>query len=346
MLARRIIEGLSETVPAERVILTTLSGGLPDSRPLLASPKQAFFVNFFAIRRLMRSADIIHAFDVFPFGIIAYIASFGLCKKIVLTAMGSGSLVPLYSFWHRWLSALAFRRADAVVTISRFMRDEIFKKVPDISIFVIAPGIDRSILEERDEATAKVRAYQPYLLSVGALRWRKGYALTIRAFAKIKKEFPDMQYVIVGKRYADKEYEKLVRIIREEGLEGSVYILDSIDTDEAKRELYRGAELFGLLSQNVHHDVEGFGIVFLEAAAAGLPVVGSKGCGVEDAMQEGVNGILVDSSDADAFAEAVIRIKKTPGLLDAMSKASREYAKRFLWEDKIRAYGEAYRRLM
>lgn len=343
VLASKIIEGLTEFLPAKHSVITTVPGGLFDSQPLLASPREAVFKNFFAIRSLFSSCDIVHAFDIFPFGLIASIIGLGLNKKIIITATGSGSLVPLYSFWYGPLSAWVCRHADAVVAISRFTRDEILKKIPKLSIQVINPGIVPESSVNRELSLA-VRRYQPYILSVGALRWRKGYGITIRAFAKIKKSFPDLHYVIVGKRYTDKEYQKLQKIIAEERLEKSVHILDSINDERDKQELYRGAELFALLSQNTNHDVEGFGIVFLEAAAAGLPVVGSRGCGAEDAVQDGINGILVNKRDGNAFADAVIRILRSNELKKRMSEASLAFVRENTWKKKYTQYIEVYRK--
>lgn len=347
VLARQIIEGLSLHLSAERVILTTLPGGLSDSLPLLALPWRALFMNFFAIRGIIRSCDVIHSFDVFPFGVLAWCAGMGLGKKHIITAVGSGSLIPLYSRAYRWLSARAFRHADAVVAISRFTQGEILEKVPGLSISVISPGISPLFFEGKAEPVpADIERQKPYILSVGSLRWRKGYAVTIRAFAKIKKEIPDVTYVILGKRSADKEYAKLRNIIREEGLDDSVLIKDSISDEREKLAWYQSAEIFGLLSQNIGHDVEGFGIVFLEAASAGLPVIGSMGCGVSEAAQNGINGYLVHERDGDAFADAVIRIMRNPKLKKRMGEASRAFAKKHSWNEKIDRYVEIYHGLM
>ncbi|MEK9195205.1 MAG: glycosyltransferase family 4 protein, partial [Patescibacteria group bacterium] len=105
-------------------------------------------------------------------------------------------------------------------------------------------------------------------------------------------------------------------------------------------------ELFCLFSQNVNHDVEGFGLVFLEAAAAGLPVVGAKNCGVDDAVQEGKNGLLVDTRDPKDFAHAIVTILRDPQKKKQMALASVAYARTCTWERRIGEYIDIYRRMI
>ena len=85
--------------------------------------------------------------------------------------------------------------------------------------------------------------------------------------------------------------------------------------------------------------------MFLEAAAAGLPVVGSANCGVEDAMQEGKNGLLVATRSPDDFADAILAILRNPEMKKNMSKASYEFARASSWDATIERYAQWYRGL-
>jgi phosphatidylinositol alpha-1,6-mannosyltransferase len=242
----------------------------------------------------------------------------------------------------------ALRRADKIIAISRFTRDEILKKVPGLSIEVIAPGLDNEefILARAKPVSEKIKNIQPYILSVGMIRWRKGYKRSIRAFARVAEEFPQMKYVVVGKRQSEKYFYELQEIIRELRLESKVLFQEAINSREELLGWYRGAELFCLFSENIGHDVEGFGMVFLEAAAMGLPVVGIGDCGVEDAVAEGKNGLLVRSRDPEKFAETILSILRDPEKKRLMSEESKKFAEGFSWKQKIQEYQKIYSTLL
>ena len=375
VFSHRLIEGLKKELDIEPVVFTS------EEYPKL-------WREIFKIRREIKKCDIVHALDGYPYGAVAYIASFGLRKKIIITAVGSGAIIYLYKPIYSFFVKRAYRAADKVIAISRFTKDEILKKMPNLAISVINHGVDYEKFQENGLARANesfhfsrspsVRAQgttqsrpaalsaqggtvpaprakpvqrlvgsaQPYILGVGSLRWRKGYHRSIEAFAKVANVFPDLNYVIVGKKYDEAYYNRLKLEIRDLKLEGRVIILDNIDREEELIQLYKNAELFCLMAQTAHRDLEGFGLVFLEAAAAGLPVVGTKGSGVEDAVLDGKNGVLLDDPrDVNGCAEAVIKILKNKNLAPEMSKESLELARNSRWESKIAEYVSIYNNL-
>ena len=335
-------------------------------------------IKFLKLRRAVKSCDAVHALDVWPYAVLGYLASRGLKKKFIITAVGSGAILPLYNFWQAPVAKFIYKRADEVIAVSNFTKREILKKVPNLKISVITHGVDfekfsarnladgnsrrgragANINEFKIESDKGIRNFQaqgfgqnkPYILSVGSLRWRKGYHRSIPAFAEVSKIFPDLKYVIVGKRYKDVYYERMEKLIRDFSLEGKVVILDNIDDENVLIRLYQNAELFCLASQTANRDLEGFGLVFLESAAAGLPVVGTSGSGTEDAVAAGPpagraekNGILIpDPRDSKVFADAVIKILSDANLKRSMSQASLAWARGFSWESKIAQYKNLY----
>lgn len=347
----------------EAVALTTVGSGLPFEQPILYPNKVKLIAALPRIRRIVKGCDVVHAMDAFPYGVVAALAAYGLRKKMILTAVGTGSVQLLY---HRKFPDTAFaewsyRQAAAITAISRFTRDAIIRKVSGLHIEVINPGIDYEAFApsagQAEDAerylavhgstgqTYAVGDLRPYILSVGTIRWRKGYKVSLRAFARVREQFPQLKYVIVGKRHAEKFYQELLRIIRELGMSESVVFLDQVDSFDAMCALYRNAELFCLLPQTFGHDMEGFGIVFLEAAAAGLPVVGSKGSGIEDAVEDGVNGFLVDCRDERGFTDKIMTILGDRRLRENMNKASLAWARNAGWEKRNAEYAALYRNL-
>lgn len=340
VLARNIISRLKIALSASAQVLTAENSGFPDELPLLSRHWFLSPFKIFSILKAIRSADFIHAFDVFPYGFIAALFSLGSNARLIITVAGTGAIRYLYLPLIYPLAKFAYCRADKIIAISQFTKDEILKRISGLAISVINPGIDLSVFGKisDEKFLAKTKKFQPYILSVGSIRFRKGYRRSIQAFKKVSEIFPDLHYVIIGKKYTDKEYNRLKKLIDELDLKEKVFFVEDIETDEELAAFYHGAKLFGLMSLNVGHDVEGFGIVFTEAAAAGLPVVGSKDCGVEDSVKDGANGFLVAENDVEGFADAVIKILKDEKLYAKMSVCSKNFANQFSWEKKIAKY--------
>ena len=342
----RLIRGIREGLKCDVAVLTSVPSGQPFEKPILYPQKSQLVRQWRTIRSMMKACDVIHALDAFPYGIIAVLLSRGLGKKVIITAAGSGAIIPLYQWQYGFFLAFAYRHADRMTAISTFTRDEILKKIPNLAITVINHGVDMEKFERADGLQYPMKRYQPYIVSVGQLRWRKGYHFSIKSFAKVAKEFPDLRYVIVGKKYKDDYYQRLKNLIVEFHLEDRVHILEDVHTDEQLADVYTQAEFFCLFSQNVNHDVEGFGLVFLEAAAAGLPVVGAKNCGVDDAVVEGKNGLLVNTRDPQDFANALLTILRDRELQKKMRAESLAFAKECTWEKRIGEYIQLYKKLI
>lgn len=346
VFSHRLVSGIKEHLGWDTVVLTAEASGSPLEIAILHPQKIKLLREFWRIRNIIKTCDIVHALDGFPYGIIAIFASLGLKKKVIITAVGSGAILPLYNRLYGPLMRWCYRRADMVTAISTFTRNEILKQVKNLSIRVINHGVDVEQFENAGELSAELKQYQPYILGVGTIRWRKGYHFSIRSFANVVKEFPDLHYVIVGKHYKDDYSLRLERLIKELGLEKKVHIIEQVNSREELARIYKGAQLFCLFSQNVNHDVEGFGLVFLEAAAAGLPVVGAKNCGVDDAVREGKNGLLVDTRDPKDFANAMLTILRDQELQKKMRAESLAFAHESTWEKRIGEYTDIYKKLV
>lgn len=328
--------------------LTTHPVGISYEKPILHPGKFRLVFSLFNVRKNIKSCDIVHALDIYPYGIIAVFASLGLKKPIVITAIGTGSIGYKRRWYVHWLMQWACRRADAVTAISRFTKNAVEKEFGLHAISVINHGVDgeRFVKRRGLSLPERIQQMRPYVLSVGSLRWRKGYHRSIAAFTEVRKIFPSLHYVIIGKRYADDYYERIRQQIRDLDLEGSVHILDHVDSFDELADWYRGAELFCLCSQTRNYDLEGFGLVFLEAAASGLPVVGTTGSGIEDAVRNGVNGILVPAEDYQGFAVALQAVLNDPARARAMRQESLAFAERMTWDRAVEQYCALYEGLL
>lgn len=278
---------------------------------------------FWNVRRHARSSDVVHAIDLNPRGFIGYLATRFTRAKFVITVIGTYAVAPLYSRKTKLFARIVYRAADAIASISSFTKSEIEKEVRGLRITVITPGIDLANFEGDPGSAAR----PPYILSVGSIKRRKGYDVALQAFIRVKKEIPDLRYVIVGAQIDEPQYvQMLMRMAEDSGVSESVDFIEGI-SDARLKELYRNASLFILTSVNEGLHFEGFGIVFLEAAAYGLPSIGTRGNGIEDATEDGKTALLVPQRDVEATATAIRKLLTDQPLADRMSLRAREFAR-------------------
>ena len=327
----------------EMVVLTTAGSNCRFEKPIIFSNKLRLLFHWRKIRQIFRQSDLIHALDGFPYGFIATFLSFGLKRKKIITLVGSGSIKPLYNFWQFFLVKWAYKKADKLTAISSYTAQEVKKMIPDLEIEVINLGInlDRFLFQKADQEIAKSGRY---ILSVGRLKPRKGYLESIKVFSEVNKHFPDLKYVIVGSGDG-KYFQKMLESIKNLNLTDKVIFKKNISDDDLVS-LYQGAELFILLSQNDNYDIEGFGLVFLEAAAFGLPVISSKNCGAQDAILDKENGFLVDPKNLREAAESILLILNNQSLRERFSEKSKKFAKQMSWQKVVVKYADIYRSLL
>ena len=291
------------------------------------------------IRKHLKNCDIVHAIDGYPYAIVAAVANIGLNKKLIITVQGTYAVAPLYNFVAGTLLKWAYKRADKIIAISQYTQNEILKKANLSNIEVINPGIDF-------KKFYKIPVYsdEKFILSVGALKYRKGYHISIPAFALAKKELPDLKYKIVGSQKDVAYFKHLKDLAFENGVAGDVEFLSGV-SDEALSDLYRRAKLFILTSVEENHHFEGFGIVYLEAAASGLPIVATSNSGASSAVKDGYNGLLVHQNDLRATTDAVLKILEDSEFKTKLGNNSREWVKEFSWEKIITDYNKIYSNL-
>lgn len=297
--------------------------GFPGEPVLRRGP--ALIFSLLEARQYIKDCDIVHALDGYPYGVIAHFANRFCGKKLVITAQGTYAVAPLYSLKTKYFLSRAYHSADAIIAISRYTKSELLKKIKNKNVEVINHGIHSEVFEE--DLVGKQVARDNFILSVGALKYRKGYHVSIPAFSLVKKKFPDLKYKIVGECKDARYFMKLKKVATKCAVENDIEFMSSI-SDEELGGLYRKARVFLLTSINRKHDFEGFGLVFLEAAAAGLPVVGTLGNGIEDAVKDGYNGSLVPQNDVKKTASAVVEIVKNEQKWNTMSKNGYDWAKK------------------
>ena len=287
-----------------------------------------------AVRRMIRGVDVVHALDGYPYALYAHAAG----RPYVVSGIGTYTVAPLDHPLKRLALSHAYRRAKAVLCISRFVADQLRQRLGLRNLSVVHLGVDHTRFQPQ---TSNLKP-QNLVISVGHLKPRKGHHVALRAVASAIRQVPGLRYVIVGKIASAPYAELLLQQAEELGISGHVEIRTSAD-DAELLDLYRRASLFVLLPQPDRSHFEGFGLVFVEAAACGLPVVGTRGSGVEDAVADGRNGVLVNPGDADAASQAMVELLTNSAKRSAYAKESLAFAQTFSWEQTVEEYEKSYR---
>ena len=167
------------------------------------------------------------------------------------------------------------------------------------------------------------------LLTVGRLQRRKGHDLAIEAMTRVRSEVPGVKYLIVGDGDERPRLEALVDTL---GLRDTVTFVGTVKAGDLPA-CYGAADVFVHPNRVDNGDVEGFGIVFLEAAAAGLPVIGGNSGGVPEAIDVGRSGVLVSGTDVGELADAIVTLARDGERRRRMGEAGcRFVATKFSWE--------------
>lgn len=292
--------------------------------------------------------DLVHSLEAYPSGLIGSWLAQKLHCPHVITVHGTYGLI-----WHehkldRRLYEGVLKKAARVCPVSQGTADMLQayfgEALKNTRVQPILNGNDFYQKIPVEKALERQPASPPILLSVGDVKPRKGQHISLAAFAKIKERFPETHYHIAGLYKQNDYYKNLRQFIANEKLE-DVHFLGAISDAELSRQ-YQDASVFVLTPQQEGLHFEGFGLVYLEAGAYGLPVVGTKTGGVPDAVQEGVTGFLASPDDIDGIVEAIIRLLNDPELSRQMGQANRRRAEQLTWERNVQEQMKVYRDLV
>lgn len=279
--------------------------------------------------------DFVHSLMDYPFSLLGYLVAKGLKKPLYLTAHGTYSIIPFNMIPDRWLNSLVLRQAKRIACISSFTESEIKKRMRRLAnTVVINNGIDFAKFQKENPLSKNER---PTLISVGELKHRKGYHVLIAALAKVKERYPDFIYYIIGDRSNIKYVNQLESLVEKLSLQENVQFLEKVSDEELIDHYYR-SHVFALTPVNVEGYFEGFGLVYLEAGACGLPVIGTLGCGAEDAILEGQTGFLVKQNDVGETAAAILKLLDDSFLAEKLGVAGRARAGEMDWENVVKKY--------
>ncbi len=211
-------------------------------------------------------------------------------------------------------------------------------------VVVVYPGVDPQRFRVFPEAKATIRARlelpqdRKILIFVGRPVQRKGLDLLLQVLRELPE---DLLLVVLGPG----EFHRFQALAEDLGVASRV-VFRGFVTEEDLVAYYNAADLFVM---PVHHDpkdFEGFGLVYLEANACGLAVIGTRTGGIPEAVEDGVNGLLLDPDDPQALRQAILRLIRDPDLRQKLGQQGRQRVlERFLWPQQAERLRKAYLRL-
>ena len=296
--------------------------------------------------RLTSHVDCVYLQDglLAPIGLVLKL----LRKPVVITVHGLD--ITYRNRAYQIVIPRCLKRLDRVVCISDATAQEcVSRGVPREKTVMISWGVSdrfrvdggKAALRERIATEFGVRlAGEKLLFSVGRVVERKGFHWFVQeVMPMLLKEKACVKYVIAG----DGEFRKeLERVISRSGLGEYVILLGKVE-DDALRLAYSAADIFVMPNIHVPGDMEGFGLVALEASSSGLPVVASDMEGINKAVTDGENGFLVERGDARGFVDIILGLLRDEVRCGEVGRRGREFTLRnHGWETCAKRYLEEF----
>lgn len=284
---------------------------------------------FPALRELRRTgAELVVVSHVLPMGTAALLLKRLSGRPYAVIVHGKDLLEASRRPQKKVLAGHVLRRAELVIANSRFtagLAARLYGLPPDRTR-VVHPCPSASALRPAgDGEIAALRRRlglegKKVLLSVGRLVRRKNFGAVIRLLPKLRRHCGELAYVIVG---AGPEEARWRAEAKASGVGEHVVFAGEAGGGELSR-YYGLADLFVAVPKESANDVEGFGIVFLEAALHGLAVVAGRTGGVPEAVLDGETGLLVAPEDENALFEALSELLRSPEKAARLGRRARE----------------------
>jgi phosphatidylinositol alpha-1,6-mannosyltransferase len=291
-----------------------------------------------------REVRIVHFGDP----VMALFAPLCIPFRVPTVVTVHGLDITFTNFVYQAMVRLCLRSATHIVAISQAARQACLGRgVSPVRCTIIRPGIEPMPHPKRQAAKNKLAEWldpgladAPILLGVGRLVRRKGFAWFVeRVLPFVRAEVPSVRLLIVGD---GSEREAIVESAVRGGVSENVLLVGQVN--EARLRLcYSAADVFVMPNVRVEGDVEGFGLVALEAAVAGLPVVAAGHEGILDAIQDGVNGRLIPPEDATTFAKTLLELIRNPIERQLLGQQGASYTREaFSWAAMAERYAVLY----
>ena len=276
-------------------------------------------------RRQIRSNEVILASGKFSLWITGF---WSLFYKRKYLAIIHGSELKLSQYLLQQFTQFCLKRFDQLIAVSNFTKNMLHESILTNTV-VIPNGF-----EINASPKTSIDGTQPKLITVGNVTRRKGQRQVVNGLAIAMEKYPKLTYTMVGIPTEKQNIEDLAAVL---GVNKAIHFTGKV-SEEHKIKHLQEASIFVMLSENTKAgDVEGFGIAILEANALGVPAIGALHCGIEDAIDHGKSGLLIDGSDTNALLEAVEEITND---YQRFSSEAISWSTQFSWDLIVKRYSE------
>ncbi len=292
---------------------------------------------FIPLRRALRDVDAVHCM-VEPYAPSVGLAAGG--RPYAVSLVGTYAVPSRRPPVEAWLLRRALRRARVLTAISAHTESKVRADTGLEHTAVVPLGVDAGEFTVADPPLREPRL----IVSVGEVKPRKGVDLVVEAVAGLRAELPGLRYAIVGPyRDASPFVQKLRRRIRALRLTDAVTMTGSVSHNDLV-DWYHRAAVVAMPFRADGADFEGFGLVLLEAGAAGAPVIGARESAAEETVQDARNGLLVPPGDVTALANAIRCVLTDTALADRLSAGGHARAAEMSWDRSTERMLDVYAR--
>lgn len=231
------------------------------------------------------------------------------------------------------LMGVVFRNASTVIVISHFTKNLIEKAVKNVEIKILHPVIDLERFSLIPAEHKSALEGKKVILTVARLVESKNHQAVIRALPKVIERFPDLVYYVVGQGPTEK---KLRSLADDLGLKDKVVFTGNVDQKQLSV-YYNSCDIFILTSIEIPDsgEVEGFGIVFLEAGVYAKAVIGGRSGGIPDSVLDQETGLLVSPLDIEDISNVIIRLLSDDTLRKKLGDNARKRVENELNIDRL-----------
>lgn len=289
--------------------------------------------------------EVLHCARVIPEGLVAMAVHRALGTPYTVWVHGEEVSIYMRYAVKKRLMPRIFGGARAVFANSSFtLGRATLAGAPIDRTHVINPAVDADAFAGPFD-TRPIRerwnlAGRTVLLTVGRLTRRKGHDVVLQSLARLRSQgaLGDVAWLVLSDGELEAELKSACTAL---GLDDVVRWVGPVRRDELGP-YYAAADLFVMPNRTLDDDdVEGFGMVFLEASAAGVPVIGGRSGGVPDAVSEGESGLLVDGASIESVTAAISSLLSDPERRRTLGDGGRAWARGFSWERaaaRVRAF--------
>lgn len=288
-----------------------------------------YFKTVLNLRKIIKQHNIthIHCGRVIHEGVIAWLLSLITSVKFICYVHGEDVETAATSREHNLMVKQVCKHSALLICNSQNTANIVTRLnyASTEKIEILNPGVDATkFVPANEDITFKEKMGwldKRVIITVGRLQQRKGQDNMIKAMALIKQQMPDVVYAVIGRGEC---YNLLSELQLELGLEQEVQLLDEI-SDEEMIKCYQQCDLFILPNRTIDNDIEGFGMVLVEAQSCQKPVIAGNSGGTKETMLIGTSGLVVDCTEPQVIANEVLALLANPEKLTAMGIAGREH---------------------